>query len=160
MDMAARQRAAAIKRNDMKTKTKLCRIALSAAALSRELTMKRIVNRTHLAVLVTALCTVGYLPTRVEAGPSPDLVNSILRSREQAAKVPKGETVAMVCAKCQTVLLSKVERKKGFLGWFQPRAKHECPGCGGEFLMKDVPGWPGRQIVGVRIRSHFQQVWR
>lgn len=52
----------------------------------------------------------------------------------------------MVCAKCQTVLLSKVNTRKGFLGWFQPRAKHECAGCGGELLMKDVPAGQGGRL--------------
>ena len=89
--------------------------------------MKNIINRIRLAVLVTALGMAGFLPTLVEAGPSPDLMNSILRSREQAAKVPKGETVAMVCAKCKTVLLSKADTEKGFLGWFQRKTKHEAP---------------------------------
>jgi DNA-directed RNA polymerase subunit M/transcription elongation factor TFIIS len=73
-------------------------------------------------------------------------MTSALQSREQAAKVPKGETVAMVCAKCQTVLLSKVDTKKGFLGWFQPKTKHECPGCGGEFSMRDVPAGQGGKL--------------
>lgn len=108
--------------------------------------MKAIINRIRLAVVVTTVGLVGFLPTRVEAGPSPDLMNSILRSREQAANVPKGETVAMVCAKCQTVLLSKVDTKKGFLGWFQAKTKHECPGCGGEFFMKDVPAGQGGKL--------------
>ncbi len=108
--------------------------------------MKNIINRIRLAALVTTLGMVGFLPTRVEAEPSPDLMNSILRSREQAAKVPKGETVAMVCAKCQTVMLSKVDAKQGFLGWFQPKTKHECPGCGGEFSMRDVPAGQGGKM--------------
>ncbi len=58
----------------------------------------------------------------------------------------KGETVAMVCAKCQTVLLSKVDTKKDFHGWFEPKMKHECPGCGGEFSMKDVPAGQGGKV--------------
>ena len=108
--------------------------------------MKNLINRTRLAVLVTAVGMVGFLPTRLVAEPSPDLMNSIMQTQEQAAKVPQGKTVAMVCAKCKTVLLSQVDAKKGFLGWFQPKAKHECPGCGGEFTMKDVPSGQGANL--------------
>ena len=108
--------------------------------------MKATINRTRLAVLVTALGMVAFLPTRVEAGPSSDMMNTALRSREEAEKVTKGETVAMVCAKCKTVLLSNADTKKGFLGWFQPKTKHECPGCGGEFVMKDVPVGQGGKL--------------
>jgi hypothetical protein len=108
--------------------------------------MKTTINRTQLAVLVTSLGMVGFLPIHVKAEPSPDLVGSVLRSSAQAAKVPKGESVAMVCAKCQTVLLSKSNTKQGFLGWFKPKIKHECAGCGGEFSMKDVPAGQGGKV--------------
>ena len=96
-------------------------------------------NRTLLAVAVTALGLMGILPTSLRAGPPPDVMNSALQTHAQAAKVPEGETVAMVCGKCKTVLLSKVDKKKGFLGWFQPKTKHECPGCGGHFTVMEVP---------------------
>ena len=59
--------------------------------------MKNILNRTRLAVVVTALGMVGFIPTRMEAEPSSDLMNSILRSREQAAKVSE---YVHTCIKC------------------------------------------------------------
>jgi hypothetical protein len=37
----------------------------------------------------------------------------------------------MTCAKCKTVQIAAVDRKHGILGWFQPKTKHLCPGCGG-----------------------------
>jgi len=93
--------------------------------------MKAIINRTRLTVVVTAVGLAGLLPTLAKAEPPPDLVNSILRTQQQAAKAPKGQTVAMVCTKCRTVLLSDENTKRGFLGWFEPKTKHLCPGCGG-----------------------------
>lgn len=105
--------------------------------------MKAIVNRTRLIVLATIIGLAGLLPTLTKAEPPPDFVNSVLRSQQQADQVPKGQAVAMVCTKCKTVLLSDAKTKKGFLGWFQPKTKHECPGCGGEFVMKDVPAGQG-----------------
>ena len=96
--------------------------------------------------MLTALGMIGFLSTRIQAEPSPDLMNSVLQSRVQAAKVPQGETVAMVCTKCRTVLLSQVDKKKSFLFWFNPKTKHECPGCGGEFAMKDVPAGQGGKV--------------
>ena len=107
---------------------------------------------------MTTLGLVGFLPTRVEAEPPPELMNFVLQTREQTAKVVQGETVAMVCGKCKTVVLSKVDKKKGFLGWFQAGTKHECPGCGGTFSMKDLPAGQRGQVVGAGIRSHLQQV--
>lgn len=116
--------------------------------------MKTIIDRIRLAVLVTAVGTVGFLPIRLSAGPSPDQMSSALRSREQAAKVPKGEAVAMVCSKCHTVQLSTLNTKRGFLGWFQPKAKHECPGCGGAFQVKDVyAGQGGRWLVSEYVHT-------
>ena len=106
--------------------------------------MKATLNRIRLAVVVTALGLAGLLPTLTRAEPPPDFVSSILRN--QAAIVPKGQTVAMVCTKCRTVLLSDTNTKKGFLGWFQSNTKHGCPGCGGEFSMKDVPAGQGGKV--------------
>jgi uncharacterized protein with PIN domain len=37
----------------------------------------------------------------------------------------------MTCAKCKTVQVAEVDRKHGIAGWFQPKTKHLCPGCGG-----------------------------
>ena len=108
--------------------------------------MKTLSNKTRLAGMITAVSLAGFLSTHVTAGPSPDLMNSVLQSREQAAKVPQGETVAMVCAKCQSVVLSNMRTEKGFLAWFHPKAKHECPGCGGELSMRDVPAGQGGRL--------------
>jgi hypothetical protein len=56
-----------------------------------------------------------------------------LTSAEQAQAVPKGEKVAMACAKCKTVQVADVDKNKTFLGWFESNTKHLCPGCGGHW---------------------------
>jgi len=109
--------------------------------------MKTTICKSRVVVLLTALCIGGTLPALTKAEPPPDLVNSVLRSQQQAANVPKVQMIAMVCGKCRTVLLSDAKTKKGFLGWFQPKTKHECPGCGGEFSMKDVPTGQGGRLA-------------
>jgi DNA-directed RNA polymerase subunit RPC12/RpoP len=98
-----------------------------------------------------ALGLFGVLSIPSQAEPSADLMNSVLQTREQAAKVTEGETVAMVCAKCKTVLLAKADEKKGFLGWFQSRTKHECPGCGGKFFMREVPSGQGGALSAAQF---------
>jgi len=107
---------------------------------------KHIISIGRLAVALALLGLAGIIPTRVQAEPSPDLVNSLLRTQEQAAKVTQGGTVAMVCSKCRTVLVSESDKKKGFLAWFGLKTKHECAGCGGEFSMKDVPAGQGGKL--------------
>ena len=98
-------------------------------------------GRRHLALMT--LVVAGLLPGFSNAEPPPDFVNSVLRSHREAAKVPPGQTISMVCTKCRTVLLSAAKTKKGFLGWFQPGSRHECSGCGGELLLKSVPAGQG-----------------
>jgi hypothetical protein len=110
-------------------------------------TMKTSFYKIHLAVAAMIFALVGILPTRAHAEPPPDQVSSILRSRVQAEKLPPGETVAMVCAKCKTVILAEIGKNKSFLAWFQPSTKHECPGCGGEFSMKDIPAGQGGKLA-------------
>ena len=54
-----------------------------------------------------------------------------VKSREEAEQLPVGSKVTLACAKCKTVWNTEVDKKKGFLAWFEPKTKHLCPGCGG-----------------------------
>ena len=105
--------------------------------------MKSKFKTIRLAINMAGLGLAGVLAAPALADAPTDTVNSILRSEAQATNVPVGQTVAMVCTKCKTVLISDAKTKKGFLGWFQANARHECPGCGGEFTMKSVPAGQG-----------------
>jgi hypothetical protein len=48
---------------------------------------------------------------------------------EDAAKVKPGDTVAMACPKCKTIMVSKITQERGqrIAG---KAAEHLCPGCG------------------------------
>jgi len=63
-----------------------------------------------------------------------------IKSGQQASALKPGSTFAMTCAKCKTVVLQKVDQKKGFLSWFAPKTKHACPGCGGTIVTTSVAG--------------------
>lgn len=92
--------------------------------------MKKIVNTTiQMACCVLAL---GFTATATNsyAGHGPELLKPIT-TQEDAAALKTGNKVAMACAKCKTVQIAEVDRKHGILGWFQPKTKHLCPGCGG-----------------------------
>src|SRR5206468_7641311 len=85
--------------------------------------------------LTTAACCVFALGfTSVEsnsyAGDSPQLLQP-MTTNDQVSTLKPGSKVVMTCAKCRTVQIAEVDKKHGILGWFQPKTKHLCPGCGG-----------------------------
>jgi hypothetical protein len=45
-----------------------------------------------------------------------------------------------------------VDKKKGFLAWFEPKTKHECPGCGGYMTVFPIKN-PGHGLYG-RYYTH------
>src|SRR5262249_7258954 len=61
----------------------------------------------------------------------PQAVGPPVKSREETEQLPAGSKVTLACAKCKTVWNTEVDKKKGFLAWFEPKTKHFCPGCGG-----------------------------
>jgi len=56
-----------------------------------------------------------------------------IKSRQQVEQLPVGAKIALVCAKCKTVNIEEVDTNRRFLSWFVPGAKHNCPGCRGQF---------------------------
>ena len=90
------------------------------------------------AVMFLALAASSY------AGPSTFTLNSRITTQAQVSALKPGEQVAMVCAKCKTVQIAKADQAKGILGWFQPKTKHLCPGCGGkmEMVTGAAPAFP------------------
>ena len=53
-----------------------------------------------------------------------------LTSPKQASDLKKGDTIAMVCAMCKDVTVTRVE-KKGGREFLVPGNKHNCAMCGG-----------------------------
>lgn len=76
------------------------------------------------------------------AGPGPQALQHIT-TPEQASALKPGSTFAMTCAKCKTVLLQNVDKSKGILSWFTPKATHQCPGCGGALVYTEHAGGKG-----------------
>ncbi len=81
------------------------------------------------------------------AGDGPRLLQPIT-TNDQVSALKPGSEVVMTCAKCRTVQIAEVDKKHGILGWFQPKTKHLCPGCGG-YLEPTVPPNP-KGIVPMR----------
>jgi len=75
-----------------------------------------------------------------------------VKTGEEAKQLPVGSQVSLACAKCETVWTTKVDQKKSFLAWFEPKTKHECPGCGGNMTVFTI-GNPGHGLKG-RYYTH------
>lgn len=78
---------------------------------------------------------------------------SQVSSLQQASSLKTGSTFVMACSKCKTVLLQKVDHKKGFLSWFTPKTKHDCPGCSGTMVYNEYAGGKGHQVQYVHTCS-------
>jgi uncharacterized protein with PIN domain len=71
-----------------------------------------------------------------------------ITTNDQVSALKPGSTVVMACAKCKTVQIAEVDKKHGIVGWFQPKTKHLCPGCGGYLEATVAPNPKG--IVPMR----------
>lgn len=88
--------------------------------------------------LAAGLILEGCATTTASSGGEQALASPIATQQEAAALKP-GSKVAMVCTKCKTVQIAEIDRKDGILGWFQPKTKHLCPGCGGQIEFTKAP---------------------
>lgn len=52
-----------------------------------------------------------------------------IKTRADAEALKPGDTVAMVCSKCQTVFIERVTTEKGHLKTLTPGTTHACAGC-------------------------------
>jgi hypothetical protein len=69
-----------------------------------------------------------------------------IRSEQEAKKLPPKARVAFACKTCKTVsFLSSVE-VGSFLAWLTAFDTHDCPGCGGNVVLKKVEG-PLRSVA-------------
>ena len=81
-----------------------------------------------------------------------DSLGTPVTTRAQAEKLLVGSKVMLACAKCKTTLITEVDRKKGFLAWFAPKTRHECPGCGSTFTFVPLVN-PGKGM-NMRVEKH------
>lgn len=106
--------------------------------------INNIIGRTSCALAIGFLA----LASNSYADPGPQSLRHI-NTENQVSALKSGGKVAMVCTKCKTVQIAEADRKKGILGWFQPKTKHLCPGCGGYIVptMHSVKGIEPPQFV-------------
>jgi RNase P subunit RPR2 len=108
---------------------------------------KTIIKVTRLICCVLAL---GFASVSASsyAGHGPQLMQPIT-TKDQVSAIKLGSKVTMTCAKCKTVQIAEVDQKHGILGWFQPKTKHLCPGCGGYIVptLRSVKGIESPQFV-------------
>jgi hypothetical protein len=100
---------------------------------------------------IAVACIFAVASTGLAAG-TKKAAGHPVKSREEAEQLPLGSKVTLACATCKTVWNTEVDKKKGFLAWFEPRTKHECPGCGGYMTVFTI-GNPGHELYG-RYYTH------
>ena len=73
-----------------------------------------------------------YKPTGddgIAASPKVRQMLNEIKTREQAEALKPGDTIAMVCAKCKSVMIHNVTTQKGHIKIMTVGEKHLCPGC-------------------------------
>jgi hypothetical protein len=94
------------------------------------------VLRTTLAVAVTVTLTM-WLPRPGHAqeamkpmkGGEHLVMLTHISTTTQAEELKPGDTIAMVCAKCKSVMVHNVSTEKGHIQVMTVGEKHLCPGC-------------------------------
>jgi len=66
---------------------------------------------------------------RIAASPKVRQMLNEIKTREQAEALKPGDTMAMVCAKCKSVMIHNVTTEKGHIKVMTVGEKHLCPGC-------------------------------
>jgi hypothetical protein len=53
-----------------------------------------------------------------------------IKTKAEADALQPGDTIAMVCSKCKSVMIHNVRTEKGHVQLMTVGEKHLCPGCG------------------------------
>jgi hypothetical protein len=67
--------------------------------------------------------------TKMMKGAEHMMLLTAITTPEQAAALKPGDTIAMACAKCKTIIVEKVTVEKGHINMMTPGEKHLCSGC-------------------------------
>lgn len=100
------------------------------------------------AGLALALATVLLLPVSTKAAEQMKGAEHMLhlqgiKTQTEADALKPGDTIAMVCAKCKSVVVHNVTTEKGHVKTMTVGEKHLCPGCGSTI-----------KVVGVGHAAH------
>ena len=84
--------------------------------------------------LAVALAFALWTPSTVQAAPDlkgyeQSLQMQGINTMAQVEALKPGDTFAMVCAKCKSVVIETVTLEKGHIRHVTPGYKHLCPGC-------------------------------
>jgi hypothetical protein len=104
---------------------------------------KGIVMKATNKALIVCLASIGlfglaspsqaqYKPTGddgITASPKVRQTLNEIKTRRQAEALKPGDAVAMVCAKCKSVMVHNVTTEKGHIKIMTVGEKHTCPGC-------------------------------
>ncbi|MGH7972387.1 MAG: hypothetical protein ACREIC_27050 [Limisphaerales bacterium] len=86
------------------------------------------------AVLAAALATAAWLPTTAKAADQMKGAEHLLhlqgiKTTAEAEALKPGDTVAMVCSKCKSVMIHNITTEKGHIQLMTVGEKHLCPSC-------------------------------
>ena len=100
--------------------------------------MKTVKNKLIGTGMALAIALAAWLPTNLNAadvtakgGATKLMQFKQITTPAEADALQPDDSIAMVCAKCKTVMVERVERERGRT-FMVSRAKHLCSGCGGQ----------------------------
>jgi hypothetical protein len=86
-----------------------------------------------LAVAVVVTAGFAFEATAAEKGSArggaSDLTMKPIRTQADAEALKPGDELAMVCSKCKSVVIHRVNTEKGHIKTMTVGEKHLCPGC-------------------------------
>jgi hypothetical protein len=99
-------------------------------------TAKQICKCISLSTIILAVVTVAWLPGTVRAedmkpmkGGEHQMMLSHIDTPAQVEALKPGDTIAMACPKCKTIIVEKVTTEKGHIKITTPGSVHLCSGC-------------------------------
>jgi hypothetical protein len=96
--------------------------------------MKTVKNDIIAAGIAMAVAIAVWLPNTTYAAEQMKGAEHLLhlqgiKTKAEADSLKPGDTIAMVCTKCKTVIIERVTVEKGHIKHVTPGEKHLCTGC-------------------------------
>ena len=92
-------------------------------------TLKKIIGAMTAVMVVAAFTTTAIAQEKGSAKGGGYALTQKVKNAADAEALKPGDTMAMVCKKCETVVISRVETQKGHIKLVTPGTKHLCEGC-------------------------------
>ena len=113
--------------------------------------MKTVKNNIIAAGIAMAVALAVWLPNNINAadqtmkGAEHLLHLQGIKTKAQGDALKPGDTMAMVCTKCKSVIIHNVTTEKGHIKTMTVGEKHLCPGCKSTI-----------EVVGVQKGAHSE----